>query len=235
MAFVRSLGKTPVVAKDSPGFIVNRILMPYLIEAGHLFSRHVDAHRIDKVMLDFGMPMGPLRLLDEVGLDVALHVARTLSEAMPGRFTTPEVIERLVALGELGRKTGRGFYSYDTNSGRNHGLLEVNPGALSVCSDEPETGLDADSELRWRLSLLMSNEALLCLEEGVAASAGDIDLAMVMGTGYAPFLGGPLRHCETRGLSRTADQLHGFWESTGREIFKPAGYLRLHDSIFNRK
>ncbi len=233
VAFVRSIGKMPVVAKDSPGFIVNRILMPYLIEAGYLFSRHIGAHRIDKVMLDFGMPMGPLRLLDEVGLDVALHVARTLSEAMPGRFTTPEVIERLVELGDLGCKTGRGFYCYDKDS-KKDGMLGVNPGALSACGNEPETGLESDSELRWRLSLLMSNEALLCLEEGVAASAGDIDLAMVMGTGYAPFLGGPLRHCETRGLSKTADQLHGFWESTGREIFKPAGYLRLHDSIFHR-
>jgi len=233
VAFVRSLGKTPVVAKDSPGFIVNRILMPYLIEAGYLFSRHIDAHRIDRVMVEFGMPMGPLRLLDEVGLDVALHVARTLSEAMPGRFTTPEVIERLVASGDLGRKSGRGFYSYDTNSRRN-GSLDVNPGALSVCGNDLEPDLESDDELRLRLSLLMSNEALLCLEEDVAASAGDIDLAMVMGTGYAPFLGGPLRHCETRGLNRTADQLHGFWKSTGREIFKPADYLRAHDSIFTR-
>lgn len=234
VAFVRSLGKIPVVAKDSPGFVVNRILMPYLIEAGHLFSRHIDAHRIDRVMIEFGMPMGPLRLLDEVGLDVALHVARTLSEAMPGRFTTPEVIERLVELGDLGRKTGRGFYRYDKNS-RRDGLLDVNPGVLSVCGNEPETGLDYDNELRWRLSLLMSNEALLCFEEGVAASPGDIDLAMVMGTGYAPFTGGPLRHCETRGLERTADQLDGFWKSTGRDIFKPAEFLRLHDSIFNRE
>ena len=110
----------------------------------------------------------------------------------------------------------------------------MNPGALSVCGNDLEPDLESDDELRLRLSLLMSNEALLCLEEDVAASAGDIDLAMVMGTGYAPFLGGPLRHCETRGLNRTADQLHGFWKSTGREIFKPADYLRAHDSIFTR-
>ncbi len=184
VAFVRSIGKLPVVVTDTPGFLVNRILMPYLVEAARMFDEGGDPRVIDAAMLDFGMPMGPLRLLDEVGLDVAVHVARTLAKAFPDRMAVPELLEELVKCGDLGRKSKKGFYLYD-----GHGTRQ-NPAALAL-----RTGTrDAPPDIARRLALAMSREARRCLDEKVAETADDIDLAMVLGTGYAPFRGGPLRY-----------------------------------------
>lgn len=183
VAFVRSIGKLPVVVRDSPGFLVNRILVPYLVEAARLFDAGGDPEALDREMLDFGMPMGPLRLLDEVGLDVAVHVAKTLAAAFPDRMTVPAIAEKLMERGHLGRKSGKGFFRYD---GSHH---SPDPEALALRSGH--TPLPADT--RDHLAGLMTIEAKLCLAEGVAETADDIDLAMVMGTGYAPFRGGPMQ------------------------------------------
>ncbi|HEY1122482.1 MAG TPA: 3-hydroxyacyl-CoA dehydrogenase NAD-binding domain-containing protein, partial [Haloferula sp.] len=184
VTFVRSLGKLPVVVRDAPGFLVNRILMPYLVEAAKIFERGGDPKAIDDAMLDFGMPMGPLRLLDEVGLDVSAHVARTLAEAFPDRMSVPNLLGKLIEQGHLGRKSGAGFYVYD------HHEASPNPAALALrTSDQP-----TPSDVATQLSHAMSNEARLCLNEGIAETADDIDLAMVLGTGYAPFRGGPLQN-----------------------------------------
>jgi 3-hydroxyacyl-CoA dehydrogenase/enoyl-CoA hydratase/3-hydroxybutyryl-CoA epimerase len=137
-------------------------------------------------MLDFGMPMGPLRLLDEVGLDVALHVARTLAAAFPGRMEIPGVVEKLLEAGHTGRKGGSGFYVHD------HTSPAVNAEAISCQTGTHHTPKDTQSIL----ANLMAAEAKLCLAEGVAESADDIDLAMILGTGYPPFRGGPLRNGE---------------------------------------
>ncbi|MFD2255791.1 3-hydroxyacyl-CoA dehydrogenase NAD-binding domain-containing protein [Luteolibacter algae] len=184
VAFVRGIGKLPVVVRDTPGFLVNRILMPYLVEAAALFEQGGDPGEIDKAMLDFGMPMGPLRLLDEVGLDVAMHVARTLAAAFPNRMEIPRVVEKLLDAGHIGKKGGSGFYVYDDAS------PAVNAEAISF-----QTGTeDAPHDTREILASLMTSEAERCLEEGVAETAEDIDLAMVLGTGYPPFRGGPLEN-----------------------------------------
>ena len=184
IAFVRQLGKMPVVVRDSPGFLVNRILMPYLIEAAKLFEHGGDPKTIDDAMLEFGMPMGPLRLLDEVGLDVAAHVARTLAGAFPDRMAVPDLLLKLVAGGHTGRKGKSGFYTYDGSS------TEPNPAALAL-----RTGSQpAPENTAAHLAQAMSQEARLCLDEGVAGTADDIDLAMVLGTGYAPFRGGPMQY-----------------------------------------
>ncbi len=184
VAFVRAIGKLPIVVTDTPGFLVNRILMPYLVEAARLFDEGGDPRVIDDALLDFGMPMGPLRLLDEVGLDVAVHVARTLTKAFPDRMAVPELLEELVKRGDLGRKSKRGFYLYDGHE------IRRNPAALAL-----RTGMrDAPPDVARRLALAMSREARRCLDEKVAETADDIDLAMVLGTGYAPFRGGPLRY-----------------------------------------
>ena len=180
--FVRNIGKLPVVVRDSPGFLVNRILMPYLVEAAEMFAQGGDPDEIDQAMLDFGMPMGPLRLLDEVGLDVAMHVAKTLSEAFPDRMKIPAVLEKLLADGHTGRKGGSGFYIYD------HASPAVNAEAIEFQTGSEDTPENAQQIL----SGLMKNEAELCLKEGIAQSAEDIDLAMILGTGYPPFRGGPL-------------------------------------------
>ena len=175
---VQRLGKTPILVKDSPGFVVNRILIPYLMEAVHLFEAGHDPFDIDEAMLDFGMPMGPMRLLDEIGLDVATHVAKTL-------HFDHGMLDRMTEAGWLGKKSGRGFYLYGHRT-------KVNPGPLSFCKFHPKPM--TRKEIQSRLVGLLSAEAALCLKEGCAASAGDIDLAMVLGTGYAPFRGGPLAH-----------------------------------------
>ena len=182
VAFVRKIGKLPVVVRDSPGFLVNRILMPYLVAAAAMFEQGGDPEDIDKAMLDFGMPMGPLRLLDEVGLDVAMHVARTLTAAFPERMELPGVVGKLLDAGHTGRKGGSGFYVYDNAS------PAVNAEAIGFRTGSDEAPADAQHIL----SSLMTEEAKLCLAEGVAETAEDIDLAMVMGTGYPPFRGGPL-------------------------------------------
>ncbi|QTN32099.1 enoyl-CoA hydratase/isomerase family protein [Akkermansiaceae bacterium] len=182
VSFVRKIGKLPVVVKDSPGFLVNRILMPYLVEAAAMFEQGGDPEEIDQAMLDFGMPMGPLRLLDEVGLDVAMHVAGTLAAAYPGRMKIPKIVGKLLEADHTGRKGGSGFYVYDAGS------PAVNAEAIGFQTGSEETPKDT----REILAKLMAAEAKLCLDEGVAETADDIDLAMILGTGYPPFRGGPL-------------------------------------------
>ena len=203
-SFVQQIGKLPVVVGDQPGFLVNRILMPYLMEAVDLFVRGGDPVAIDRAMLDFGMPMGPLRLLDEVGLDVAAHVAGTLSQAFPERMRTPPLIARMTDQGMLGRKSGAGFYLYDQRGPR------PNPQALWM-----QTGtIGLPDDLGENLAQIMIQESLACLRDGVTTSEDELDLAMVLGTGFAPFRGGPLAYArslsrkQTDSRSRSHKQLH---------------------------
>lgn len=221
LQFLKSIGKLPVVVKDSPGFLVNRILLPYLIEAGRLYDSGVDPQEIDKAMLSFGMPMGPIRLLDEIGLDVGLHVAATLESAFGKRFEIPGILRRMVDCGNLGRKAGKGFYQYDSSARTS---TETNPAALECRRSETLRSLSRES-IQNRLALLMANEAWRCLDEGVANSADDIDFAMIMGTGFAPFRGGPMAWLQHFGLARACailDQLAG----NEGERFLPAEALR---------
>jgi len=218
LQFTRRIGKLPVVVKDSPGFLVNRILMPYLIEAGRLFERGVDAREIDEAMLDFGMPMGPIRLLDEIGLDVALHVAETMSGAFGERFALPDLLNRLVEDGQLGRKAGAGFYVYGDLK-----APEINPKALALRSGSEAPTSDREA-LAERLALLMVNEGFRVLEEGVAAKADDVDFAMILGTGFAPFRGGPMHWANSLGVSEVRKKLTKLSETEG-EFFEPAHLL----------
>lgn len=185
IAFVQGLGKTPIVVQDSPGFVVNRILMPYLMEAVQLHESGIRLETIDQAMLDFGMPMGPLRLLDEIGLDVAHHVAETLSAAFPERFHPSTLLDQKIAAGHLGKKTGRGFYRHP------HEVSNFRPNPQAV------------ADIQHRLSHLITQEAHRCLDEGVAASAADINLAMILGTGYPPAKGGPLTVAQASGSPPT--------------------------------
>lgn len=186
--FVQKLGKTPVVVKDSPGFLVNRILVPYLMEAVRLHESGVPVKDIDDAMLEFGMPMGPMRLLDEIGLDVAAHVAKTLADAFPDRFPKTNALDKMVAAGQLGKKSGQGFYRYDKKGG------EV------VAARHEKPAMPQHESLQMKLALLISQEAMRCLKEGIARSADDVDLAMVLGTGYPPFRGGPIAYARDQGI-----------------------------------
>jgi 3-hydroxyacyl-CoA dehydrogenase/enoyl-CoA hydratase/3-hydroxybutyryl-CoA epimerase len=173
VSFVQKIGKTPIVVKDSPGFLVNRILVPYLMEAVRLHQSGITVRDIDEAMLEFGMPMGPMRLLDEIGLDVATHVAQT------------DAFEKMIAAGHLGKKSGQGFYRYE--KGR-----EIPPPI--------HHRLPSHESIQSKLALLLSQEAMKCLKEGIARSADDIDLAMVLGTGYPPFRGGPITFARDSGI-----------------------------------
>lgn len=185
VSFVQKIGKTPVIVKDSPGFLVNRILVPYLMEAVRLHESGIPLKDIDDAMLEFGMPMGPMRLLDEIGLDVAAHVAKTLASAFPDRFPQTDALDKMVNAGHLGKKTGQGFYRYENGK-------EIVP---ATHSDLPR-----HESIQTNLALLISQEAMRCLKEGIARSADDIDLAMVLGTGYPPFRGGPITFARDTGI-----------------------------------
>ena len=217
--FVQQAGKLPVVVKDSPGFLVNRILMPYLIEAGNLFESGAEVATLDETMLEFGMPMGPMRLLDEVGLDVALHVAESLAAAYRDRMKVPGCLRQMISAGLLGRKNGRGFYLHDKSS-----EARLNPEASRFVQNQAARGLPRE-ELPERMVLLMINEAARCLEEQIVAGPQDVDFAMVMGTGFAPFRGGPLRYADSLGLDVVVGAMENLVDR-GVAYFEPCALLR---------
>ena len=204
VALAKSLGKTPVVVKDGPGFLVNRILGPYLNEAGHLLAETGDIEGIDRSLERFGMPMGPLRLLDEVGLDVAEKAGKVLSQAFGDRLAPAGALSDLIADGRLGKKNGRGFYRHEGKkpapdlsaaSLMRHGRRSLSPGeAVERCVG------------------LMVAEASRCLDEDIVRTPGELDLAMVMGIGFPPFRGGLLRYADAESPERIVANLRK-WES----------------------
>jgi 3-hydroxyacyl-CoA dehydrogenase/enoyl-CoA hydratase/3-hydroxybutyryl-CoA epimerase len=226
LRFVQQLGKLPVLVKDSPGFVVNRILLPYLTGAARLFEQGASAEKIDAVMIDFGMPMGPLRLIDEVGADVAADVAGTLSAAFVQHMSVPEVLRHMEETGALGKKAGKGFYVH-----RKGGELTPNGELSSVVSGGDAAHFDA-GELERRMVLPMVNEAARCLGEGIVETAGDIDFAMVTGTGWAPFRGGPLRYADALGTERLTAELSRLADQAG-QAFQPCALLT--DMARNKK
>ena len=210
LGYVKGIAKLPVIVKDSPGFLVNRVLLPYMSEAMRLYFDEGHAiETIDRIMLDFGMPMGPLRLMDEVGLDVGNHVALDLSKRLPGSMppdgATGPAILKMIENGWLGRKAGAGFYRYSGGK-KDDARLPLNTEIASV--HQPKiAGQTEDADLRDRMVLVMVNEGARVLEEGVVEAPEDVDFGMIMGTGWAPFRGGPLRYADTRGLGEVVRRL----------------------------
>ena len=180
--FVQKLSKLPIVVKDSPGFVVNRILMPYLIEAVKEYENGADPVTVDKEMVKWGMPMGPFRLMDEIGIDVCLHVAKDLSDRLG--FDIPASLDQMVKDKHLGKKTGQGFYKYKKGK--------------TIKGKPKEASRSAKLRIIENLSSSMIYEATKVLKERVAENADDIDFAMIMGTGFAPFKGGPLNYKEQK-------------------------------------
>lgn len=214
VGWARALGKHVVLVADTPGFLVNRVLMPYLDEAQRLEAEGVPIRAVDRAAEAFGMPMGPFRLLDEVGLDVAAKVAETFRSAFPGRFGEAEALERLVRQGRLGRKTGRGFYVHGRRGRR----------ARPAERGHAARALEA-AEIQDRLFLRMADEGLRCLEEGVARSAADVDLATVMGIGFPAHLGGPCRWIQDAGPAALLQRLEALHGARG-ERFAPSRRFR---------
>ena len=174
--FVKKTGKLPVVVKDSPGFLVNRILMPYLIEAVHLANGDIEIDRVDKLLRKFGMPMGPFRLIDEVGGDVCQHVADDLLNRLDTKFPNSNLLRKMIEEGNLGKKTDRGFYKY--SKGKSNGVSGEIPTTSNI------NLILTDEQIVDRLVLIMVNEAVRCLQENVVESPKDVDFGMIMGTGW---------------------------------------------------
>ncbi len=183
-AFVHQIGRLPLPAKSSPGFMVNRVLMPYLMECVQLLEEGYSPEAIDEAAKSFGMVMGPVELADTVGMDVCLAVAENLTSHFGG--TVPQTLRDMVAAGELGRKSGRGFYRYVNNKPVKQKRSDAKP----------------DKEIAHRLILRMVNEAAMCLREGVVADADLLDGGMIFATGFAPFRGGPLHYAKHFGQDK---------------------------------
>jgi len=179
-AFVTKIRRLPLPVKSAPGFLVNRILMPYLMEAIRMVVEGISPQAIDKAALDFGMPMGPVTLADKVGLDVCLAVAKDLEKISDD--VVPEFLQTWVSEGRLGMKSGQGFYTYNKGKAQ---------GALSTSSEH--------GDIQHRLIMRMLNEAVRCLDEGIVADSELLDAGMVFGTGFAPFRGGVMAYIEQTG------------------------------------
>jgi 3-hydroxyacyl-CoA dehydrogenase/enoyl-CoA hydratase/3-hydroxybutyryl-CoA epimerase len=227
--FIRKLGKVPVVVADSPGFLVNRVLFPYLDEAVRLVIEGVDGRTVDEVAKRFGMPMGPLELLDQIGIDIAADVAKTFAALARDPGPVPARFAEMVADGALGKKAGRGFYEYrnDRRGKPTRWATPTHPRVVQLALDDEPVTLTKVS-IKWvqsRLIYPMINEAARCLQEGVVRDAWVIDAAMVLGTGFAPFRGGPLRTAEAIGLAEVVRTLDAFRREHG-DRFEPAALLR---------
>ncbi len=192
MALARKLGKYPILVKDSPGFLVNRLLLPYLDAASRLLLAGVSGSHIDKVARAHGLPMGPFRLMDEVGLDIGIEVQETLHAAFGERAASSPMLAKMVEKGWLGKKSGVGFYRHGGRDSTWNGDI------AQMIRVQHSTRTDA--QIISSLIDPMIDEAARCLDENVVADAGLLDLAMVMGTGFPPHLGGPLRAADAEGL-----------------------------------
>ena len=220
LAFARQIGKLPVVVRDSPGFLVNRVLFPYLLDAAELFQNGVSAEEIDQALLVWGMPMGPLRLIDEIGVDITVDIAETLEKAFGARARAAEILRKMYEAKMLGRKSGKGFYKYeDKQQTPNDALQEWRGPSASLRS--------ARDDITARLTFLMVNEAARCLEEKVVATPEDADYGMVLGTGFPTFRGGPLRYAENYGLKKLVAEMDGIHARAGAK-FAPCDLLRQH-------
>jgi len=217
----RRIGKTVIIVHDAPGFFVNRILAPYVNEAGRLLDEGAAVDAIDKAMTAFGFPVGPINLIDEVGLDIAGKSGAIMAEAFGGRMQPSEALVKVLGAGRLGRKGKQGFYAYD-ELGKREGVDESVYQLFAGGAKRREVPKE---EIQARLSLAMINEAARCLEEGIVRNARDGDIGAVFGIGFPPFRGGPFRHADTVGVAEVVRQLEALdVQHHGR--FTPAAVLK---------
>ncbi len=216
--FGRRMGKTVIVAADSPGFWVNRILIPYLNEAGHLLEEGVPIDAIDRAMTRWGFPVGPLALLDQVGLDVAEKAGKAMHQALGDRLAPSRVIAVMRADGRMGRKNERGFYFY--RDGKTSG---ADASVFTLLGVRQGTAPDGQ-RIEDRLVFAMLNEAALAMSEGVVRVPRDGDIGALFGIGYPAFRGGPLRTLDAIGATEVVARLERLAAAHGPR-FNPAPVL----------
>ena len=208
LAFGKNIGKLPLAVKSSPGFLVNRILMPYILEAVTMVDEGIPPEVIDKAATDYGMPMGPIELADTVGLDICKSVANILSTALD--MPLPDYLKELSDK-KLGKKTGEGFYQYKANK-------PVKNKSASYANTQ---------EVQDRLVLRLLNEATACLREGLVENKELIDAGVIFGTGFAPFRGGPLEYIKTQGVDKLSQTLETLKMKFGERFAKDEGWNKL--------
>ena len=211
LAFTRALEKLPLPCRSAPGFVVNRVLTPYMLEAMLAADEGVPLAEIDRVALAHGFPMGPIELADTVGLDVGMNVGKVLAAAF-GERARPERVQQLVAAGKLGKKTGEGYYPWVNGK-------PVKPAVPA--------GYSVPADLEDRLVLAFLNEAVACLHDGVVSEADLLDAGVIFGTGYAPFRGGPLQHARERGVDNCLTTLQALEKRHGSRFAPAAGWDTL--------
>jgi 3-hydroxyacyl-CoA dehydrogenase/enoyl-CoA hydratase/3-hydroxybutyryl-CoA epimerase len=216
VAFAKKQGKTPIVVKDKAGFYVNRILAPYMNEAAILLLDGEPIDKIDSALVKFGFPVGPMQLLDEVGIDVGAKIGPILQADLGDRFAAPGAFDKLLADGRLGKKVKKGFYQYQTKSfvktlqdrakGIKPGQKQVDDNIYGLLNISPAGSLSAN-EISKRCTFMMLNEAARCVDEGIVRNARDGDIGAIFGIGFPPYLGGPLRYIDALGVKSVVAQL----------------------------
>ena len=221
VAFARKQGKTPIVVKDGAGFYVNRILALYMNEAANILLAGEPVEKIDRALVKFGFPVGPVTLLDEVGIDVGAKISPILTAELGERFAAPAAFDKLLADGRKGKKTEKGFYLYGKAAKKGKKLVDES--VYAVLGVTPAPALNSD-EIASRCTAQMLNEAVRCLEEGIIASARDGDIGAIFGIGFPPFLGGPFRYIDKLGVNNLVATLRQL-ESRFGSRFTPCDTL----------
>jgi 3-hydroxyacyl-CoA dehydrogenase/enoyl-CoA hydratase/3-hydroxybutyryl-CoA epimerase len=224
IALAVSLGKVPILVKDGPGFLVNRILCPYLIESALIAEEGVPLDWIEEAAVSFGMPMGPLALMDEIGLDISFKVAKLLHDSFDGRLFLPALLHKMEAMSLTGKKGKKGFFTYnDAGVKMSFNMQLVDSAKLKTSSQKLPP--DLVQMLQHRLIMPMIDEASRCLSEKVVRKAREVDLAMVLGTGFPSFRGGLLRYADTMGIGQCINSLENIYSNTNHHPRKVAELL----------
>ncbi|MBC8946291.1 isocitrate lyase [Xenorhabdus indica] len=227
VALAKKQGKTAIVVGDKAGFYVNRILSPYINEAGYCLVEGEPVNHIDKALVDFGFPIGPINLLDEVGIDVGTKIIPVLIEQLGSRFTPPAILDAVLNDNRKGKKNGRGFYSYEVKKSRfwsfRKSSKEVDSSIYSLLKIKPNAKI-SPSDIAQRCLMPMLNEAVRCLDEGIIRSPRDGDIGAVFGIGFPPFLGGPFRYMDKLGSNNVVEILRRLEQQHG-ERFAPCERL----------
>lgn len=215
----RDMGKTCIVVNDGPGFFTSRVIGAYINEAGWILQEGARIEDIDRAMKEWGFPVGPMKLVDEVGMDVALKAAKTLQEAFEERWDAPTALKAVAADGRKGKKNKKGFYKYKDGKGKevDETVYDLLPGGRDRKPVDKEV-------IQQRCWLAMLNECAYCLQEGIAEHPRDIDIGVIFGLGFPPFRGGILRHADSVGLPRVAERMHRLAEQFGDRL-EPADII----------